>query len=405
MKNIILSQGKEIQEKLVEYYRHLHSNAEVGFQLPETVAYVKKVLDSIGCQYEDCGKSGVVAVLGQGENDASFLLRCDMDALPIAEKTELEYACKTGNMHACGHDMHTAILLGAATILKKNESSLKGRIKLMFQPAEEILCGALNMIENGVLENPVVKGALMLHALSGVEIPTGSFIVSGEGVSAPAADFFTINIQGKSAHGSTPFKGIDPITAGAHMVIALQEIQAREVSADEGFAMSIGSFNGGVAGNVIAEGVSMQGSLRAFDDNARERIKKRVTEICENIGNAFRVKVSVDFTSGCPTLVNDKVLSSNAEKYLEELFSKESVFNTNEFEGGREKGGSEDFAYISHKVPSLMIGFSAGELSKGYTHPGHHPKVKFDESVLWCGSVAMAYLGAKFIEDINENTL
>lgn len=402
MKNLMLSQGKELQKNLTEYYRYLHQNAEVGFELPKTVEFVKTILDSIGCEYTDCGKSGVVAVIGKGDNSQSFMLRGDMDGLPMAEKTGLSYACENGNMHACGHDMHTTMLLGAAAILKKNENNLKGKIKLMFQPAEEILCGASNMIENGVLDNPRVSGALMLHVMSGVNIPAGSFIVSSGGISAPAADYFTINIHGKSTHGSTPHNGIDPITAGAQILLALQEIQAREIAVDEGFVMTVGLFNGGSAGNVIAESVVMQGTLRAFCDDTRNRVKKRVQEICENIGKAFRVNVCLTYEGGCPTLLNNGDLSEKSVGYLKDLFGNRLVLSADNFKGKSLKGGSEDFSYISHKVPALMIALGAGECEKGFQHSAHHPKVVFDESVLWRGSVALAYLGAKFTEDLNN---
>ena len=255
----LLSSAVNLQTEIQQHYHFLHKNAEVEFELPETTEYVKRILSEIGITPVDCGKCGVTAVIGKGEGKC-MLLRADMDALPIKEQTDLDFACNNGNMHACGHDMHTAMLLGAAKILKENEEKLNGSVKLMFQPAEEILAGAHNMIENGVLNSPDVTAAMMVHVLTGIPVKTGCFIVPGEGVSAPAADYFTINVHGKGCHGSTPHQGVDSITAAAHILVALQEISAREMSiVDEGI-ITIGSFNGGSSGNVIADSAVLKGT-------------------------------------------------------------------------------------------------------------------------------------------------
>lgn len=399
MKNIFLSQSEKMQETLVEYYRHLHSIAEEGFDLPETVSFVKNVLGEIGCTYSDCGKGGVVALIGDENRGKTFLIRADMDALPLEEKTGLSFASENGRMHACGHDMHTAMLLGAARLLKDNEDKLNGAVKLMFQPAEEILQGASNMIDNGVLASPEVSGALMLHVVSGVPIPSGTFIVSAGGISAPAADYFTINIHGKSSHGSTPNMGIDAVTAAAHILIGLQEISARELNISDEVILTVGSFHGGKAGNVIADSATLQGTMRSFDDDIRERVKKRLEEIALNMGAAFRTTVCVSYGGGCPTLKNDESLSEKCDSYLRDLFSDESVLNTGDLKGSDIRGGSDDFSYISHKVPSLMLALASGEPDKGFQYGAHHCKTSFDESVMWKGTAALSYCALKFLED------
>ncbi|MBO5896660.1 MAG: amidohydrolase [Clostridia bacterium] len=391
----LLETAQAMQTELQVHYEFLHQNAEVGFELPSTTEYVKQTLSGMGIVPEDCGKCGITAVIGNGESKC-LLLRADMDALPIKEQTGLDYACKNGNMHACGHDMHTAMLLGAARLIKENEAQLKGSVKLMFQPAEEILSGANNMIENGVMKAPEVTGAIMIHALTGVPVKAGTFIVPGEGISAPAADYFTVNVHGKGCHGSTPHQGVDSVTAAARILLALQEISAREMSISDEGVLTVGSFNGGNSGNVIADSTILKGTLRAFDDSLREYMKKRIEEIAINTGKAHRCNVTVSFDSGCPTLKNDGKMSALALSSFREIFGDDYVVSADDMPGGF-RGGSEDFSYVSQQVPSLMLGLGAGEPQNGYTHPQHHPKACFDTSVLWRGSGALAGFAIKYL--------
>ncbi len=395
-KEKILRLSEEITMELIEIRRYLHKNAETGFELNKTVAFVKEKLNEYGCTFSDCGKNGVVCLIGR-DNGKTILLRADMDALPLEEKLDEEFSCENGNMHACGHDFHTAMLLGAAKILKKYEDELQGQVKLMFQPAEETLSGASNMIENGVLSSPEVNVAFMLHVMSGVPFEAGTVIVSSEGISAPAADYFTINVQGKGCHGSSPQQGVDALVIASHILLALQEILAREIGMQEKAALTIGQMRGGVASNVIADSVSLNGTLRAFSDELRENIKKRVIEISESVAKAYRGKANVTFENGCPTLINDGELSGFTEKSLKELLCNENVMNSSQLKNSS-INGSEDFSYISHRVPSVMVALSAGETEKGYNYPLHHPQVTFDESVLSIGASIYAYMGIKYLQ-------
>ena len=393
-----LKEAKEIENEILRNRRYLHQNAEVGFELPKTTEYVKARLEELGCEVTACGKNGLIALIGK-EGGKTFLLRADMDALPIKEEADIDFACDNGNMHACGHDFHTAMLLGAAKLLKKHENELNGRVKLMLQPAEEILSGAKNMIENGVLENPEPDGALMLHIMAGLPLKTGTIIVAN-GVSAPAADYFTINIQGKGCHGSTPQQGVDALTIGAHILIALQEINARELGVSEEATLTIGKMNGGTTGNVIADKAVLEGTLRAYDEEVRRHIKKRICEITEGIAHTFRGKGTADFGSGCPPLENNGALSQEIEGYLAAAFGEEWVLNTEKIGGRTNKsGGSEDFSYISQEVPSVMIALAAGNSEEGYIYPQHHPKVRFDERVLAIGSAALAQSAFSWLEN------
>ncbi|MBQ4069268.1 MAG: amidohydrolase [Lachnospiraceae bacterium] len=390
----ILQEASSYENEIISIRRTLHEYAEVGFDLKQTKAFVAEQLTELGYIPQNCGKAGIVATIGENNNSNKvFLLRADMDALPIQEESGENFACTNGNMHGCGHDMHTAMLLGAAKLLKKCEDKLQGTVKLMFQPAEELLAGSRDMIENGVLDNPKVDAGMMLHVLSGLSIKEGTVIVSEPGVSAPSADYFTINVKGKGCHGSMPQDGIDALIVAAHILIGLQELSAREMSIADKAIITIGSLKAGEASNVISDTAIMKGSIRAYDENLREYLKNRICDISNGIARAYRATAYTEFDSGAPTLINDKHLSESARKYLAELTTVMSP------SGKVSGGGSEDFAYVSHKIPTIMVALAAGSRENGYEYPLHHPKVKFDENVLSIGSAVYAYMAIKYLSE------
>lgn len=395
----------KLKYTLISNRRYLHSHPETGFDLKETVAFVREELESMGYKPVECGKAGLVALAGGKKEGKVFLIRGDMDALPITEEADVDFASQNGCMHACGHDMHTTMMLGAARLLKEHEDEIEGTVKLMFQPAEEIFEGSNDMIKAGLLENPKVDAALMIHVMAGMPFPAGTVIVSAPGVSAPAADYFEIKVQGKGCHGSMPNTGIDPLSAAAHILIALQEIHAREIAMNDQAVLTIGTMNAGTAANVIPDTVIMGGSIRTFDENTRAFIKERMTQIATGIAESFRAKAEVTFGSGCPTLVNDKDVSLCAEKYVKELLGENQAFSVaelNALSGGQsssKSAGSEDFAYVSQEVPSIMLALAAGQPEKGYKYPQHHPMVKFDEEALVDGSAVYAYTAMRWLEE------
>lgn len=384
----LLDDAKRIEEEMVAHRRYIHRNAETGFDTPRTKKYIMSRLREMGCDPEECGKAGVKAVIGSGER--GVLLRADTDALPIKEETDLPYAARE-NMHACGHDMHTAMLLGAARLLKERENEIKGRIILMFQPAEELLEGARDMIENGVLDG--VRQAVMLHVITGVDIPSGTVIVSSPGVSAPASDHFTVNIYGKGCHGSAPWQGVDAVMIAAQTINALQILQSRETEAREETVLTIGYIRAGSTGNAVADTAVIKGTTRSYSEKAREYLQKRITEISEGIAETYRGRAEVVFTSGTPPMINEKDISEAVYRNTAELLGEKRVLTTAMISpDGRvaRGGGSEDFAYVSEKVPSVMVSITAGEKEKGYLFPVHHPKATFDESVLPIGAAVYA---------------
>lgn len=393
----MLKEATDIQEQIKTDYEHLHACPEVGFELTKTRAYVKKRLLEMGYQPMDCGKAGIVATAGNPETGKCFLLRADMDALHIKEEANVPYKSANGNMHACGHDAHTAMLLGAAKIIKYHEQELGGIVKFMFQPAEEILEGARDMIANGVLGQPKVDGAMMVHVMTGVPLKTGTIVVSTPGVSAPAADFFEIKIKGKGCHGSMPHMGVDPLTAAAHIIIALQEIQAREMSVFNKGALTIGALEGADVANAIPDAVILKGSMRAFDEDVRNHMKKRLTEIAENVARAFRAEAVVTYTSGAPTLVNDRELSEKTGIWLKETLGEDMVIRSQDMPG-QSGGGSEDFAYVSHEVPTIMVALAAGDSRDGYEHPLHHPQMRLDTKAFVYGVAALAEVAMRHVK-------
>lgn len=403
--NNILQEAAAYQEQLVQTRRYLHSHPETGFDLKNTTEYVRKELIAMGYEPVMCSKSGIIALAGKKKSGKVFLIRGDMDALPIKEESDVPFSSDNGKMHACGHDMHTTMMLGAARLLKSHEYEIEGTVKLMFQPAEEIFEGSDDMINAGVLNSPDVDAAMMIHVMAGLPIPAGTVISCDGGVSAPAADYFYIDIQGKGCHGSMPNNGVDPVTIAAHIITGLSEINSRELGLSDDAVITIGTINAGNAANVIPDTAHMSGTIRTYDEETRSYIKQRVSDIASNIASAYRGSASVTYGSGCPCLLNNPDLATCSAKYLNELLGPSRTFTAaqlNAMSGGGKASkstGSEDFAYVSQKVPSIMFALAAGTPQDGYCYPQHHPKVKFDEAILSEGSAVYAYTAMRWLEE------
>lgn len=392
----ILKEALGLGDYLKACRRKLHSTPETGFDLPETLSFVEGELRSTGIEPTRCGRAGLSALIGKSGGKC-LLLRADMDALPMAEQSALPFAAKNGNCHSCGHDMHTAMLLGAAKLLKAHEAELDGQVKLMFQPAEEILEGAKDMIKAGALRSPVPDGAIMLHVMSASELHTGSIIVPPVGICAPGADFFSLEFRGKGSHGAAPDQGVDPIGAAVAFAGLFWRIKASELGMMEQAALSLGSIDCGSAANVIPEKAVLKGSIRAMDDSVRDKIKTRVREIAEGIAAATGTTASLEFERSCPGFLEDGKLAGALEKYARELLGDGAVINAADFPGGGKSAGSEDFAYVSREVPSAMLVLAAGEKNKGFVRPLHHPAVRFDEEVLPIGAAVLAHCGLRWL--------
>lgn len=394
----IFNEIKCIENEIINHRRNLHRKAEVGFDLPETVAYISKSLKEIGCNVYNCGNNGIYTVIGNKESENCILLRADMDALPLKEETDLEFKANNA-MHACGHDMHSAMLLGAAKILKMHENELSRPVKLLFQPAEEILLGAKNMIDNGILDNPKVTSAFMLHVVVNTPIKSGVLIVSNSGVGAPATNYFEIEINGKGCHGAMPNTGIDPIIAASDIVRALDSVKSRELSLYDNSVLTIGSFISGTTHNVIPDKASIKGTFRSFDMNVQQKIESSLIRISNNIAAAYNCSADITFPTKCPCLINNEELSRKTVDILTSAIDKEHVITASEIKTKsrieQRSAGSEDFSYFSTQTPSLMLALSAGSTDEGYMFPLHHPKTTLDENCLVYGTAALSIIGMK----------
>ena len=395
----LLNEAKTLEPQLQTWRRTLHRHPEVGFDLPQTKALVKQALTEMGYAPQDCGKAGVLALVGGKKPGKTLLLRGDMDALPIQEQSGEDFSSEIpGRMHGCGHDMHTAMMLGAAKLLKAHEDEIEGTVKLEFQPAEEIFQGSPDMIANGLLEDPKVDAAVMFHVLAGMPLPAGTVLVPGGGITMASCEQYHITVHGKGGHGSTPHACVDPITAAAHIHIALQEINSRELDPNAFGVLTTGCFKAGAASNVIPDTAEMFGTIRTTDPDNKtgELIRKRMTEIAQGVALAFRCTAEVEFSDYCPCMVVDKALAADALTYMTDLLGAGAMDMT-PLTGGKAGGGSEDFAFVSHEVPTVSMFISAGSSKDGYLYGQHHPKVRFDDSILYEGSAAYSYFALRWL--------
>ena len=395
----LLSEAEALQPQLQKWRRTIHRNPEIGFDLPKTKALVKQALTEMGYEPQDCGKAGVIALAGGKRPGKTILLRGDMDALPIFEESGEVFASEVpGKMHGCGHDMHTAMMLGAARLLKAHEEELEGTVKLEFQPAEEIFQGSPDMIAGGLLENPHVDAAVMFHVLGGMPLPLGEVLVPGGGITMASCEQYHITVHGKGGHGSMPENCIDPITAAAHIHIALQEINARELSQNDFGVLTTGRFAAGAASNVIPDTAEMWGTIRTTDPENKTGalIKQRMTEIAQGVAAAFRCTAEVAFSDFCPCMVVDEALAKDAFGYLSDLLG-QGVMDMTPLTGGKPGGGSEDFAFVSHEVPTVSLFLACGGPAQGCYYSQHHPKVRFDDSILYKGSAAYSYVALRWL--------
>lgn len=383
--------AEEYKESILHDRRVLHRNPETGMNLPKTTAYIHKRLSEMGYSPMSVG-GGVVTTVGNG-SEKCVLLRADADALPIREKTNLSFASQNGLMHACGHDMHTAMLLGAAKLLKQYESDLNGTVKLVFQPDEEGFHGAESMIENGVLQNPTPFCALALHVHSGT--PSG-YILCGKEHFMAGCTSFRITVEGVGCHGAMPETGVDPLFAANQIYLALHEISAREIPPKVPFCLTIGKMGGGDAPNVIPNKAFIEGTVRCFDDELAEHTVERIKTISECTAQALRAEAKLEIPSSVPSLFNHPKTLSLASQCAHELFGSDKVFEV--AEGGM---GSEDFSVYTKKVPCeyLLIGAGTQTENERYGKPMHNECVVFNEDILPDGAALYAYFAMRALEE------
>ncbi len=387
MSDMIKTKITKLVPELVEIRRHLHMHPELGFEEIQTAKFVAELLRRIGISpTEGVGKTGVVGLIEGKSAGKTILIRADMDALPIEEQTEVEYKSRTyGKMHACGHDGHMAILLGAATILQDMRSELNGNVKLVFQPCEESITGAQAMIDDGVLDNPKVDAAIALHGWSG--LPLGQ-VGLRSGVIMASADSFNLTITGKGGHAAYPQDCIDPIYIGSLIIQALQGLVSRESSINDPAVVTIAKIDAGTSHNIIPETAKLYGTVRTLNESKRQRIKRRLEEVIVGITKAFNAKVEIEFLHNCPATINDTRLVQLIEEVALDSFGPNGVGAIQ-----NPSMGAEDFSYFAQKVPSVMFHLGLGE------HPiCHNPSFDFVDETIPIGvevfvKTALKYLG------------
>lgn len=379
-------------EQVISIRREIHKNPELGFEEFKTSNLIKESLESIGIRdIKEMATTGLVAVIDSGRPGRTLALRSELDALPIEEDTDLAFKSTIKNkMHACGHDVHSANLLGAAFILNELKDEFSGKVKLIFQPAEETGAGAKYMVEEGALEDPKVDAIFGLHT-----VPEDLGNISyGFGEQTAYTDFFEIQVGGKSSHSARPQEGIDAILVGANIVTSINSIISKFVSPFDNATITIGTFEGGKAENIIADKVKLSGMIRATSLESKNAIKDRIEKIVNNQCLAMDAEPEIKFIEGYPAVINDE----NFTRYFSELAGdfrdtyEESKINL--YEVRNPILAAEDFGFYSRLVPACYISIGGGNFA-----PQHNPKFMVDEDVFKISLSLTAYLAINYLKE------
>jgi amidohydrolase len=399
-------QAKEMEAKVIEWRREFHQFPELSNREFKTGAKIAEYLKSLGLEVKyPVAKTGAVAILRTGKPGPTIALRADIDGLPVVERNALPFASKekseylgqsVGVMHACGHDTHIAILMGAAQILTKMKSELKGTIVFLFQPAEEGAPageegGAALMIKEGALDNPKVDAAFGLHISS--LTPVGTLTYKPEGMMA-AVDHLKIKVTGRQTHGAAPWNGVDPVVVSAQIINALQTIVSRQMEiTQEAAVITVAQINGGVRDNIIPETVEMGGTIRTLDTKMQEQIHGKIKRIAEKTAEAMGAKAEVEIIRGYPVTYNDPALTSWAAPVLERVAGKDHAKVIHAVTG------AEDFSFFAQKVPGFFffVGGMPLDADPSKTSAHHTPDFYIDESGMLTGLKAMLNLTVEYL--------
>lgn len=373
----------QLQPQTQAHRRYFHQNAEVGLDTPKAVAYITQELKKLGLDPRPCGH-GVTATIGSG--NPCILLRADMDGLPMAEESGESFACTIKSAaHTCGHDLHAAMLLTAAAMLAEQQDSLKGTVKLMFQPAEEILQGAQDMLDAGILMNPSVDAALSFHVAAG-KMPPGLILYNASGAMMASADNFRVTIHGKSSHGAYPQEAISSIRIAACLCTALDGLIPAETDPRKMCILSLGQLHSGSAPNIIPDLAILEGTIRCDDDACRRHLLKRTEQLACAIAAAHGGSAEFEVLNGVPPLVCDPELTVQMADFIRDLDIPGATMHP-----GMAANASEDFARIAAAVPGSFFYLSAGFQDERGDYLAHNPKVRFNEDVLPIGAACYAH--------------
>jgi len=390
MKQQIQDIAERIFPKLVEIRRHIHSNPELSFKEYETCSYVFEKLGKMGLEPQKLSDTGVVCMI-KGSGSKVIALRADMDALPIFETNDVEYKSKNeGVMHACGHDVHTTSLLGAAMILNELKSELKGSIKLIFQPGEEKLPGGASiMIKDGVLENPKPEAILGQHVYP--ELEAGKIgLKSGQYMAS--ADEVYLTIKGRGGHAALPHRNIDPIVIASHVILGLQQVVSRRAKPDTPTVLSFGKIEGKGATNIIPDEVKIEGTFRTFDEGWRKEAHTLIEEMARSIAESMGATCDAEVRRGYPFVNNDEALIYDVRSNAIEFLGAENVVDLELRMTG------EDFSFYSQEMPGCFYRLGTGNEARGIKSPVHTSTFDVDEESLKIGASLMAWLTIKELE-------
>jgi amidohydrolase len=395
LKERILQLAKQYAPETIDIRRHLHAHPELSYKEFQTSMFVQEKLKGLDIPFEIKATTGVVGIIkGKNPDKRVIALRADMDALPIKEENIVAYKSQNeGVMHACGHDAHTSILLGASKILQELKSEWEGTVKLIFQPGEEKNPGGASLlIKEGVLHNPQPQAIFGLHVHPGLEI--GKFSFRG-GPSMASADEIYITVKGKGGHAATPHLTVDTILVASHIVVALQQVISRNKNPFTPSVLSISSFQGGYTTNVIPSEVKLMGTFRAMDESWRFQAHTLIHRICKGIAQGMGAEIDVLVDVGYPVVNNDEKLYPIARRKAEEFAGKENVQET------EVRMGSEDFGYYTQEIPGCFYRLGVMNVAKGITSGVHTPTFNIDESAIEKGMGMMAWLGASIYDHQN----
>ena len=384
--NKFLKRAQELEASMKSDRHYLHQNAEVGFDLPITTKYVMDRLQEIGLEPKEICKSGVTALIEGKKPGKTYLLRADMDALSMNEENVLEFTSKTNAAHNCGHDMHTAILLGAAQILKENVDELEGNVRLMFQPNEEAFLGSKAMIEAGVLDD--VDVASCMHMMLDYD---ASNYACAPGFFSSSCDGFKITVNGKGCHGAMQHLGIDQINVGMSICTAFQQLVSRETPPKETASLTFGQFSGGNTPNIVPDKVVIQGTLRTYNAELRAKLVNRMQTIVKSAGEMYGTTVEYEVLSDVPSIYVNPEMLEEVKTYLSEI---EGLTLAND---NFRITPSDDMAFISEKVPTVYLLLQARVKDNPYPH--HNPKVLFDESAMTWGAAMHAQCAFEWLRN------
>ncbi|GKV57272.1 peptidase M20 [Sporosarcina sp. NCCP-2222] len=366
-----------LSNEIIAIRRHLHQYPELSFQEYQTVTFIRKMLEAWEIPYKTIGETGVYVDIVGNEEGPAIGLRADIDALPIQEEADVPYKSKIDHvMHACGHDGHTSILLGAVHELYAKRDVLEGTVRCIFQPGEEADGAALALIEQGILENPKLDAVIGLHLWP--YLPFGSVGVKTGSMTA-SCDDFKIVIKGKGGHSARPHEAVDAITIATQLIQNLQSITAKSFNPVHPMVIHVGKIVGGEASNVVADTVTLEGTVRALQPDVRKKLQTEVEKVCRAAECLWDANVTVEFVLGAPPIENDRLIANEFEAMAKELLGEEQVFELKD-----PSMGADDFGYFSEAVPSFY--FRLGIKKEGeVSYDLHHPKFHFDDQVLAVG--------------------